>query len=71
MELREAFVSRKNRFRLLERGMELAGFAPGSRLLPHGRGYRRLSDRKSLPARAGLHVFLRGREGAALFGRGV
>lgn len=36
MELREAFVSRKNRFRLLERGLELAGFAPGSRLLESG-----------------------------------
>lgn len=36
MELREAFVSRKNRFRLLERGLELAGFAPGSRLLEAG-----------------------------------
>lgn len=36
MELREAFVSRKNRFRLLERGLALAGFAPGSRLLEAG-----------------------------------
>lgn len=36
MELREAFVSRKNRFRLLERGLTLAGFGPDSRLLEAG-----------------------------------
>lgn len=36
MELREAFVGRKNRFRLLEKGLGLAGFAPGARLLEAG-----------------------------------